>query len=769
MTTVPGALPRRRRLRAGAAVPWTRESHRRIVVGAAALSAAGALAYLVMTLTGTAATGGIDWTFDLAFTAAVAACVLRGALVEAQRGRWLLIGAALGCWIAADLYWELFLADLESPPYPSPADAGYLLFYPLLAAAVIVELRSPGRRQRVTIALDALAAVLIVAALAAAVLYPALRAATDGSARVVATNLSYPVGDILVIVLITIRVFVTGERPRGPWLWLIAGLLCFVAADVTYLDLVARDAYTPGGPLDSLWLIAPALFAAAAISRDRQPRARSPKKGRMSGLTPALFALVAAAVLTVDHFHRANEVTLLLSAATIVVVAGRLLVAFADNGRLLAARDRDLAARERDLRRDPLTGLPNRRGLSEALHRELAAAARRGSSTGVLMLDVDNFKYVNDTLGHEAGDRLIVAVGDALGTVMRDGDVLARLGGDEFAVLLVDSGEQGAVACAERLTAALRESRLLAAAPRGHVTASVGVAVVRPDESLAWEQALARADAAMYAAKEAGRDGFSLHADSASSQEVLAERFGWSARIRHALDTDGFTLFAQPVIDVATGNVHSHELLVRMRDPGGKLWMPGAFLPEASRFGLMTSIDRWVLERAVAFSATSDTPVAVNVSPASVDDADSREFIVGLVRDAQLPVDRLIIEVTEHAAVESLSTAHAFVCELKRLGCVLALDDFGVAFASFFHLKQLPFDLIKIDGSFIRNIASEPTDQVLVGAIVDVARRLGKRTVAEHVADDAALAVVAGLGVDLAQGFHLGRPEPIAGLQRAAA
>lgn len=731
------------------------------MVAAAALSGGLLLAYVLAVLAGVGERPLFEtWVYDVALAAAALACLLRGALVPAQRLRWLLVCAALVAWLAGDVYWDAVVKGDLSPPWPAPADAGYLAFYPLLAAAVLVDLRSPQRRLRATLALDALAAALTAGALGAALLYPALRSAADGSAGAVATNLAYPLADIVLIALTAARLSVSGARPRGPWLALLCGLACFVAADIAYLDLVARDVYRPGGAFDGLWLAAAALFALGALLGEREPTAQV-RSGWLLGVASVLFALVATTVQTIDHFHRTNHVTLALSTATLVVVAGRLLLTFTDNARLLRARERDLAARERDLLTDPLTGLPNRRALAEALRRELASAERRGGSTGVLMLDVDNFKYVNDTLGHRAGDRLIIAVGATLSDELRDGDVLARVGGDEFAVLLSDADEAGAVRCARRLTSALRDGHLLAAAPRGQVTASIGVAIVHAGDAPSWEQALARADAAMYAAKEAGRDGYSLHADGASSQEVLAERFGWSARIRQALARDEFVLHAQPVFDVATGALHGRELLVRLRDPDGRLWLPGAFLPEAERFGLMTGIDRWVLRRAVALAACSDGAVMVNVSPASINDAETRRFMIDLVRASDLPAGRLVIEVTEHAAMNNLQAAQAFTTELKRLGCELALDDFGVAFASFFHLKHLPFDLIKIDGSFIRDITSDRTDQVLVGAIVAAAGKLGKRTLAEHVADDDAMALVHRLGVDFAQGFHLGRPEPI--------
>jgi diguanylate cyclase (GGDEF)-like protein len=682
---------------------------------------------------------------------ATAACLARGALVRRDRAVWLLVGAALLAFSFGDAYWEIELAGRSSPPYPSLADLGYLAFYPTMAAAFVVGLHSREHRLRAAVALDVTAGALIAAAVGASLLYPALRAATGGSPATVATNLSYPVADVVLIVLATARLTMSrGSRSAG-WLVLLAGMVAFVAADVVYLDQTARDTYQDGTVLDSLWLLGGVIWASATLLGRSSATLAEVRQPRAIEAWPVLFMLAATALLTYDHFERTNGLSLWLSVGTLGVAVVRMALTLADNRRLLAARERDLLT-------DELTGLANRRGLAAAVARQLAIVRRSGSSAAILMLDLDNFKYVNDALGHRVGDQVIAAVGRALCEELRDGDVAARLGGDEFAAVLHDTDLEGAAACAQRLCDLIRNSQLCPGVRPGQITVSVGVAPLAPTED-SWDRALANADAAMYAAKENGRDGYAVHNGNLLPAAVLTQRYHWSTRLRTALSDDGFELYAQPIVDLATGATCAHELLLRLVDEG-RLWPPGAFLPEAERFGLMPEIDRWVIEHAIELARHAPTPLTVNISAASIDDAHSRGLIIRRLKAAGLPAGRLIFEVTESAAVANVDAARAFAHRLNDLGSPLALDDFGVAFGSFQSLKQLPFDYVKIDGSFIRDLTKNDTDPVFVEAIARAARRLGKRTIAEQVSSHAAVSLLRDLGVDMAQAYLLGRPGP---------
>ena len=415
---------------------------------------------------------------------------------------------------------------------------------------------------------------------------------------------------------------------------------------------------------------------------------------------------------------------------------------------------------------DPLTGLLNRRAFERELDLHVSRAARYGAEGAVLVLDLDHFKYVNDTLGHTAGDGLIISVAQGLQERLRDTDVLARLGGDEFAVLLPRADEAEAVEVAEALVARLRQEAVPGSRGRGRrVTTSIGVALFEPERRPSSEEILVHADVAMYEAKEAGRDQFVIYSKTEHQLEGMRARVDWADRIRRALEEDGFELHLQPILDLATGEVSQHEALLRMRGENGELIPPGAFLDVAERFDLIQDIDRWVAAKAISLMAElgedgHDLAIEVNVSGRSMGDERLLETIEGALEEHDVSPHRLILEVTETAAVANIPQARQFADRLGDLGCRFALDDFGAGFGSFYYLKHLPFDYLKIDGEFVRNCVGTPTDQLVIQAVVQIARGLGKRTVAEFVGDEATVALLRRHGVDFAQGFHVGEPAP---------
>jgi diguanylate cyclase (GGDEF)-like protein len=413
---------------------------------------------------------------------------------------------------------------------------------------------------------------------------------------------------------------------------------------------------------------------------------------------------------------------------------------------------------------DPLTDLPNRRALEVALDGLVLSCRARQVPGAVVIIDLDGFKYVNDSRGHAIGDLVLVRVADLLRRTLRPRDVLGRLGGDEFAVLLTDTTADEAEAVVQRVLTALREGVLIVDAGRaGRSTASIGLAVFGPDTTLTGQQLLVDADVAMYDAKEAGRDRLALSSGSDPHQIELRERHTWLERIRDALEHDRFLLLGQPILDLRTDEVTRHELLLRMIADDGQLVPPGAFLGLAERAGVIGSIDRWVLRRAFVMlrSAQADgrrPQYSVNLSGTSVGDAEVLALIEGELATLEDPRNALVIEVTETAAVVDLDRARAFSDRLHALGIGLALDDFGSGYGSFAYLKHLPFDVLKIDGQFIRNLVHSVEDQAVVTALVTIARALEKQTVAEFVEDLPTLEMLRRLGVDQAQGYVIGRP-----------
>jgi diguanylate cyclase (GGDEF)-like protein/PAS domain S-box-containing protein len=435
----------------------------------------------------------------------------------------------------------------------------------------------------------------------------------------------------------------------------------------------------------------------------------------------------------------------------------------------------DISARRRSELRlrhmanhDSLTGLLNRRAYERRLEEHLLRGERYGHDGAVLVIDLDDFKEVNDTLGHRAGDELIVRVAGALATRLRESDTLARLGGDEFAILTPTGGLAEAEQLAESLLATVRHERA-ARGPGGRarpITASIGIAPLAGAAGLSAEEALINADLAMYDAKEAGRDRRETYGGPGRGQARIEARLEWVERIRAALDEDRLVLHAQPVVETATGRTTQHELLVRMVDVHGDLIQPGSFLPIAERFGLIREIDRWVVTRAIRMLAEHRAAgrlptVEINISGHSLGDPELAEYIGRELRTAEVDATQLIFEVTETTAIDNIAAARTFAEQLGELGCRFALDDFGAGFGSFYYVKHLPFDFIKIDGEFVRNCTADPTDRLVIRAVVELARGMGKRTIAEFVGDEATLLTLGELGVDYAQGFHLGRPAPL--------
>jgi diguanylate cyclase (GGDEF)-like protein/PAS domain S-box-containing protein len=413
---------------------------------------------------------------------------------------------------------------------------------------------------------------------------------------------------------------------------------------------------------------------------------------------------------------------------------------------------------------DFLTALFNARRFEQALAQETKSAARYGSSGGaVLLLDLDHFKAVNDEFGHKAGDDLLKTVAAALGGRIRETDVLARLGGDEFGIILPHVDAEQAEVVADGIVKALRRQTAMLAEHQIPVTASVGVALF---DGLTHIEILAAADLAMYEAKEAGRDRFALYRPLNDAPVRLSSRLAEAERIQRALTHDQLELYCQPILDLANNEVSQYELLLRLRTDSGDLLPPSAFLYVAERFGTILSIDCWVVQQAVALIATHakagrSLTLHLNISAKSIGHPELVTVIDRALADTRIDPACLVFELTETAAIGNIDHAKTFTTELRSRGCRFALDDFGSGFGSFYYLKHLPFDYFKIDGDFIRGFGANTTDQLVVEAIVGIARGMGKKTVAEFVADQDMTDRLRRSGIDYAQGFHIGMPRPI--------
>ncbi|HEV3000773.1 MAG TPA: EAL domain-containing protein [Solirubrobacteraceae bacterium] len=417
---------------------------------------------------------------------------------------------------------------------------------------------------------------------------------------------------------------------------------------------------------------------------------------------------------------------------------------------------------------DSLTGLLNRRRFDQELERQLAHTRRYGNPATLLMLDLDHFKVVNDTFGHAVGDELISRLADALRDRVRTTDIVARLGGDEFGLLLPETTvEQAETLAADLLELVHREGHVVRDDCAVRVTASIGVATLDPAREQTAEEVLIDADVAMYQAKDGGRATYAVRDPEDDRAERLTSSVVWADRIRDAIANDGFVLYQQPILDLHTGEVARHEVLLRMVGDDGDHIPPAVFLYVAERFGLVADVDAWVVRHAmqlIADRARADhrLELEVNLSGASITNPRVVEAIDEGLRETGIDPSTLTFEITETAAISNIDKARRFAEHLIDLGCRFALDDFGAGFGSFYYLKHLPFDTLKIDGEFVRDLAGSPRDQIMVRSIAQLAASLGSHTVAEFVQDEATQQLLAEYGVDFAQGYLIGRPQPVA-------
>jgi diguanylate cyclase (GGDEF)-like protein len=434
---------------------------------------------------------------------------------------------------------------------------------------------------------------------------------------------------------------------------------------------------------------------------------------------------------------------------------------------------------------DPLTGLTNRRRFETLLAAAIAQRPHSATAKSLLYFDLDQFKVINDTCGHAAGDELIKQVVWRVQQLVPASSTIGRLGGDEFAVLAPACGAAAAVQLAERIREELHEQRFYWSGKTFAISASIGV--LELDGTLpSVAEVLSAADQCCYMAKDNGRNRVQLYLPDDRAMQLRRGELHWVERLHAALDNDGFELVAQEIRPVAFSPLNRFrdtpprptrrfELLLRMTGADGAMVAPMAFIPAAERYGLMPRIDRWVIARAsgeLAKLRDEGQPLPtcmVNLSGASASDPGLADYIAQCLRDNHLDGAHLGFELTETVAVGNLATCSVLMSRLRELGCLIALDDFGTGMSSFSYLRNLPIDLLKIDGTFVRNIASDAIDHALVETIHRIGTIMGMRTVAEGVESEEVMAALALIGVDFAQGYHVRRPVPLVQMKEEVA
>jgi diguanylate cyclase (GGDEF)-like protein len=689
---------------------------------------------------------------------------------------WYLMAAGQLIWVCGDIKgsWDSDVAHLEG--FPAAADAFYLAAYPVLAAGLVVLIW--GRRQRgdmsglldsaiVTAGLGILSWVLLAR--------PTIADAGESFAAA-AVAVAYPVGDIILLGVLVRFLTTPGARTTSLGLLLTAvGLQ--IAAD-TAASALSLLTFNSTGTMDVLWLASYVVWGASALhpsmyalSKPAPPQPQRFSRARLIALTLAV--LVAPGTLAVQQL-----LGLPLDVWAVVigsVVMGLLVIArmWVAISQIMAVSQQREKLQHELLHRaahDSLTGLPNRAQAMRLIQGALARAQRSGAIVGLLFVDLDGFKAINDSLGHRAGDQVLRTAAARMQAEVRAGDVVARLGGDEFVVLLEPLDQQAAaVAVADRLVTAVSRPMELAGGRTVRVGASVGVALSQ-DGLTDPEILLHESDVAVYRAKSTGRGRTEVF-DGDLRREV-AERSQLEAGIRAAIAGDQLVLHYQPIVSVRSGEVEGYEALVRWNRPGVGLLLPAEFISVAEQSDLICELDAWVLRRAARQLAAwnqlqgpSDLFVAVNVSGRHVARRRIYDDVTSALRAAGIEARQLTLEITENALLDdpvTLTNLH----DLRLLGVSISIDDFGTGYNSITRLETLPVDIVKIDGRFLDRAV--PSSEKLLRLIVQTAHAFGLPVVAEGVESGEQLAVLKSLNCESAQGYYLGRPADPRGLAHAS-
>jgi diguanylate cyclase (GGDEF)-like protein len=710
-----------------------------------------------------------NWASCAVYVLVAGIVVFRAFRIAEARAPWVMIAVGISLYGAGNLVWSLWLGNLANPPIPSISDALWLALYPMSYVGIALLARHHWRGIPAGVWLDGIVAGLGIACVGAAlVLGPVLETAT-GSLSAVATNLSYPIADLVLTALVVGVFSLRGWRLDRTWALLGAGFLVLTVADSIVLLQVAENSSSSSQVANLFYMAGVGLIALAAWQRPgTSDLARTESLSTL--LVPGAFALAAVAVLGYDHFVRVGLLSFVLAMLTVLAALLRTALAFRDRQSFNETRRQAVT--------DDLTELPNRRLFQRRLEEAIVRSALAGDGMAVLIVDLDRFKELNDTLGHSSGDELLRQIGPRLLDALRPSDTLARLGGDEFGIVVdTPSDEADALRIADRIRDVLGEPfdvQDLAL----QVGASVGIALYPAHADTAGEL-MRRADVAMYQAKSAhsGRELYASERDTHSR-----DRLTLAADLERALRRDEIEVYFQPKADSRTGRIVGVEALARWRHPLLGLLQPDVFIPLAESTGLVRSLTRHVTDLALAQCKTwhragFELHVSVNVTVADLLDVDLPAQIVAALERHDLPACALVVEVTESSLFSDPVRIQDVLTQLEELGVSLSLDDFGTGFSSLGHLKTLPVKEIKIDRSFVVHMASNTADSAIVHATIQLAHRLGKSVVAEGVEDYETWKQLANAGCHLVQGFALSPPLPAAelapllvelGVQRAA-
>lgn len=737
-------------------------------------------AFLLLTLvavlaldSGSYAARILDDAATLGLSTFATVCAIRAAQLAEGRFRraWTTMAVALGTWALGDAIW--LVCDLVSTNIQplSPADFSYLLFGILATAAIAQFPTESSQRSQLRLVLDAVIVALCLFLLAWVLALHRVYDTYHEDKATLAVAVLYPVLDVAALTVALVILTRTPARERLGMSLLALALTLAAIADSAYVYLVAAGNYATGSPIDIIWAAALFIFAIAAMRSGRTPAPNKsvvsfpPNSSLWLPYLPLLLAGTLGPMLVMSGLER------IVVPFIVTAVCARQAVAAWENRRMLRAVA-ELALR------DPLTGLANRTLLQDRLEHALTLRSRTGRSVAVMVLDLDDFKLVNDTMGHPAADSLLVHVGARLVECGRAGDTVARMGGDEFALVLEGQIDESHLV-AQRVDEAFDEPFVIDGQELV-IRPSIGVAVAPEDESdLTPDALIRRADIAMYAAKRSRSPGVhTFHAElMLADSDVVEFAAGRAARpvvdgaaqvrmlgeLRQAIDRARLTVVYQPKLALDSGKIVGVEALLRWPHPNLGLLSPGAFMSLVRQHGLMRPVTDLVLDQVLDDAAQwkaagVQIPVAVNLFAPMLRDTQLPETLFRALARRGLPTELLTIEITEDLVLSEVALVTTVLHRLRDHGIRVAIDDFGSGYSALAYLRDLPIDEVKLDSHFIASVVTDNRAAAVVRAVIDLNHDLGITVVAEGVEDAQTAVWLRQHGCDIGQGFHFGKP-----------
>jgi diguanylate cyclase (GGDEF)-like protein len=698
-----------------------------------------------------------DWVTSAVYILVGLIVCWRALRTTEARRPWMWFAFGISIYGLGNVLWAAWIEHLPNPPIPSICDGMWLTLYPCCYIGIVGLARVRERRVPPRIWLDGLIAGLGVGAIGAAIVLRPVLASVSGNTAAVITEMAYPICDLLLAGLVVGALALRGWRVDRMWALLGTGFLALATADCLYALQVAGGASAPSSATNLAYDVGVLALALAAWQPRVAVEADTVPSTAVLAI-PTAFTASALGLLIYDHFSRLDPLALSLALAT-------LLAAFARTG--LAFRDvRVLADTRRQALTDELTAMPNRRHFLRCLRDAILASEASNTSAALLLFDLDHFKELNDTLGHDAGDQLLCQVGERLNTVLRASDIAARLGGDEFGVLLGGLCDiTQAEAVADKILGAIAQPFPIKGLNL-RVTASIGIALF-PEHARDHEQLMQHADVAMYEAKstQSGRACYVRERDTHS-----LERLTLAGELSRALENGELEAHYQPKADASSGRIVGVEALVRWRHPERGMIPPDQFVAVAEQAGLGRALTRRMLELALTQvklwrEAGLSLHVAVNTTVADLLDTRFPTEVAETLARHGLPPEVLVLEVTENMVLSDPVRIGDVLAQLGELGLGLSLDDFGTGYSSLTHLKSLPVGEVKIDRSFVGRMTSDPVDAAIVKATIRLAHSIGSRVVAEGIEDQTTWSSLVANHCELVQGYALSRPLPAAELE----